>query len=54
MYFIFPIDVIPDPIPFLGFTDDFLILALALLTVYEYVDNDVKQKAREKFDEFFG
>jgi uncharacterized membrane protein YkvA (DUF1232 family) len=53
IYFLFPIDIIPDPIPFLGFSDDFIVLAMAMLSVYEYVDDEIRRKAREKFNFYF-
>ena len=53
-YFILPIDLIPDIIPGLGFTDDLAAITAALVLAQAYVDEDVKRKAREKLDDFFG
>lgn len=51
-YFIFPIDLIPDPIPVLGFLDDATLLAGALLIVRFYVNEEVRQKASETLKRF--
>lgn len=53
-YFISPIDVIPDVIPVFGFTDDLGILVAALATVSAYITDDVKQKASDKLENWFG
>ena len=45
-YFILPIDVIPDFIPFLGFTDDAAVLALAIKIVGDQITEEHRQKAR--------
>lgn len=55
-YFILPLDFIPDFIPFVGYTDDLSALAGALVAVAMYVDEEVKQKSKDKlhiwFDKF--
>lgn len=53
-YFILPVDLIPDFIPVAGFTDDFTALVAALISVALYVDDEVKQKAKEKLHVWFG
>ncbi|MBL0388248.1 DUF1232 domain-containing protein [Tumebacillus sp. ITR2] len=53
-YFIFPIDLIPDIIPAVGYTDDFGALMSALALVAMYIDADCKSKAREKLRNWFG
>ncbi len=45
-YFISPVDVIPDVLPVVGFTDDLGILVAALGTVSQYVDDAVVEEAR--------
>jgi uncharacterized membrane protein YkvA (DUF1232 family) len=52
-YFILPIDFIPDFIPFVGYTDDLSALAGALVAVAMYVDEEVKQKSKEKLHIWF-
>ena len=53
-YFISPIDLIPDFIPFVGFSDDLGAVVAALMLAQMYVDDDVKRKARAKIDDIFG
>ncbi|MFS0671751.1 YkvA family protein [Ornithinibacillus sp. 179-J 7C1 HS] len=53
-YFILPIDLIPDVAFGAGFIDDLGILTAALLQVAAYVDDEVKAKAREKLESWFG
>jgi uncharacterized membrane protein YkvA (DUF1232 family) len=51
-YFIFPVDVIPDAVPVLGFTDDLAVMLAALGTVSQYVDDHVKRQAGDKLREW--
>ena len=53
-YLILPIDLIPDFIPLLGFTDDAAAIAVALSVVNNYLDNEVNTQAKAKFDSIFG
>lgn len=53
-YFISPLDAIPDLTPVLGYTDDLGALALAIGAVAMFIDDDVKQKARNKLKDWFG
>ena len=46
-YFILPIDVMPDALPLMGFTDDAAVLALALKTVGDAITGAHRDKARE-------
>lgn len=52
-YFILPIDLIPDVIPALGFTDDAAALALAYKAVQASVTPEIEAKAQAKIDEWF-
>ena len=45
-YFIMPVDVIPDFIAALGFTDDASVLVAAMATVKKYITDEHRQKAR--------
>lgn len=47
-YFLSPIDAIPDLTPFVGFTDDWSVLAFGLVAIACYIDDDVRQQARDK------
>lgn len=53
-YFITLFDAIPDLTPFIGFTDDIGILSFGLVTIAAYINNDVREKAREKLGQWFG
>nr|WP_295973551.1 YkvA family protein [uncultured Bacillus sp.] len=53
-YFILPVDVIPDAILGLGFTDDLGALGIALFQVAVYIDEEIKQKAKAKLQDWFG
>jgi uncharacterized membrane protein YkvA (DUF1232 family) len=53
-YFISPLDVIPDFIPFLGYTDDFGAVMMALAVVSIYIDEDIKDKAKSRLESWFG
>ncbi|AHM57237.1 hypothetical protein EAL2_c19560 [Peptoclostridium acidaminophilum DSM 3953] len=53
-YFIFPVDLIPDFMPIVGYTDDFAALMAALLAVTMYIDEEVKKKAKAKLHDWFG
>lgn len=53
-YFVLPVDAVPDFLPAVGFVDDLGALAAALATVAAYVDEDVKQQARERLCVWFG
>ncbi|EOR24702.1 DUF1232 domain-containing protein [Cytobacillus oceanisediminis] len=53
-YFILPIDLIPDFLVGIGYTDDLGALGIALFQVAMYIDDDIKSKARTKLAEWFG
>lgn len=53
-YFILPLDFVSDIIPVAGYVDDLGILVGALIMVAMYIDDEVKEKAREKLRDWFG
>ncbi|BBB90270.1 MAG TPA: YkvA family protein [Methylomusa anaerophila] len=53
-YFICPIDAVPDVTPFVGFTDDFGVLVVAITTCAAFINQDVKDTARNRIREWFG
>ena len=53
-YFILPVDLLPDMMLGVGFTDDLGALGIALLQVAMYIDEDIKSKARTKLVGWFG
>ena len=52
-YFIFPIDLIHDYIPFAGYADDFAALAWAISKVVRNITPEVKLQARTKLQTWF-
>lgn len=52
-YFILPADMIPDILPFIGYTDDFGILIYTLIKVAKSINPDIREKARRKLSEWF-
>lgn len=53
-YLILPVDVIPDFIPVVGFTDDLTAILLALRKIYMSIDENIKEQARVKTEDWFG
>ena len=53
-YLIFPVDLIPDFIPVVGLADDATVIAAAVYKVVSHIDDDVKNKAKQKLNGFFG
>ncbi len=53
-YFISPLDAIPDITPFVGYSDDLGVLALAVATVATYITEEVKNQATQKMKDWFG
>jgi uncharacterized membrane protein YkvA (DUF1232 family) len=53
-YFILPIDLIPDVMIGLGYTDDLGALGVALFQVAMYIDEDIKKQAKDKLKDWFG
>jgi len=52
-YLISPLDVIPDAIPLAGLGDDFAVLLYVLQRVWGNVEEEIKQKARAKLNQWF-
>ena len=53
-YFICPIDIIPDILPFVGLTDDIAVLAWAFSRVKRNVTDMTREKAKTKLKIWFG
>ena len=53
-YFILPVDLIPDFLPALGYTDDLAALVLAFIKVNQCITQEVKEKAEAKLRQWFG
>ncbi len=52
-YLISPLDVIPDAIPIAGLGDDMAVLIYVLQKIWTDINDDVKEKAREKLSKWF-
>lgn len=53
-YFILPFDAIPDWLFGFGLTDDLGALTLAVATISQYIDSDVRRRSTVKLDSWFG
>lgn len=53
-YFISPIDLIPDLMPVVGYTDDLAVLVAAIAAVSAYINDDVRKQAADKLTSWFG
>jgi hypothetical protein len=52
-YFISPIDAIPDFTPVIGYSDDFAVLSLAVVTVAAHIKKIHGKMARKKLKAWF-
>lgn len=52
-YLISPLDFIPDLLPVLGYSDDIVAIAFALIQVQGYIDAEVRSKAKSLLSKFF-
>ena len=53
-YFVLPIDIVPDIMPWLGFTDDAAVLYAALRTVAPHINNSHRALAKTAIDRMAG
>jgi uncharacterized membrane protein YkvA (DUF1232 family) len=53
-YLILPLDVIPDFIPVVGFTDDSAVIVYAVYQVISHIDDEVKGQAKARLKKLFG
>jgi len=53
-YFILPIDLIPDFIPVIGYTDDLAALIWAVHSVWTNITPEMKARAQKQLHEWFG
>lgn len=53
-YFILPLDLLPDFLPAVGFTDDLAALLLAFYKVHRCITPEVREKAEAKLRQWFG
>jgi uncharacterized membrane protein YkvA (DUF1232 family) len=52
VYAVSPLDLIPDPIPVLGYLDDLVIIPLGVLAVRRMIPNGVLAECRQKATEY--
>ena len=52
-YLIAPLDFLPDLTPILGYSDDMVAIAFAVVKVQGYVDEDVKMKSKNMLSKIF-
>ena len=52
-YLIAPLDLVPDAIPLAGLGDDLGALIYVLQKIWGNIDDDVKQKAKDKLSQWF-
>lgn len=53
-YLISPLDFIPDLTPVLGYNDDIAAILFTLVLVQQYIDDEVKAKAKNALKKIFG
>ncbi len=53
-YFLLPLDLLPDILPLIGFTDDLTAVLWALHTVWKNITPEIKDRAAAKAREWFG
>lgn len=53
-YFISLVDAVPDFTPLIGYTDDLGVLVMAVATISAYINQDVKDKTKQKITDWFG
>lgn len=53
-YFILPVDLIPDAIPVVGFTDDFAALVACVMAVSSNITPEIEQQTKDKLADWFG
>ena len=53
-YLIAPLDFLPDLMPVLGYTDDFVAITFALIKVQGYIDEEVERKSKHLLAKIFG
>lgn len=53
-YFISPLDMLPDFTPVIGYTDDAAAIALAITLAHVYIDDVVREKAKNTLRNIFG
>jgi len=53
-YFISPVDLIPDLVHVVGYSDDAAVIAIAIGIAHLYINDEIRQNAKDKMVAFFG
>ncbi len=53
-YFILPLDLIPDYVPMMGYTDDLSALLYCLHSIWKNITPEIERQAREQLYRWFG
>lgn len=53
-YFILPLDLAPDAIPLIGYTDDLAAITCALKAIWKNITPEIHSKARQQLLKWFG
>lgn len=53
-YFILPVDLVPDLLPIIGYSDDVAAMATALAAVSVAITPQIKNKAKDQLHRWFG
>ena len=53
-YFISPVDLVPDLVPVVGYSDDAAVIAMAIGIAHFYITDEIRQKAQDRLCAFFG
>ena len=53
VYFVLPLDAVPDAIPIVGYTDDLGALSAVFIAVAMHITPEIKKKVAEKLKEWF-
>ena len=53
-YFILPLDLIPDYVPMMGYTDDLSALLYCLHSIWKNITLEIERQAREQLYRWFG
>lgn len=52
-YLILPVDMIPDTVPVMGFSDDLFTLFAAIHSISNAITQDKKDKAKQQLEKWF-
>jgi uncharacterized membrane protein YkvA (DUF1232 family) len=53
-YLLFPVDLVPDGLPMVGFADDVMIVLIAINHIAKDITPEIQEKAKKKLTDWFG